>query len=167
MYFYMKKYESKSKWRDDGSVADPPKGYYPRDLEKLEKVQYEHDFLSKTHEYQVGYMRKMNAIHGWIVKNCAGGEDDCSEVYISKEKLEELLNICEQVKEDHRKAPKLLPTTDGFFFGGTDYGDYYYVYVDYAIQLFTNILEVIEKEEKEEKETPSWYRWEVYYQASW
>ena len=34
--------------------------------------------------------------------------------------------MCNQVLKDHSKAEELLPTMSGFFFGSTDYDDYYY-----------------------------------------
>jgi hypothetical protein len=42
----------------------------------------------------VGYWRKANAIHGWIVRECAGGVDECQRIYISREKLTELRDLC-------------------------------------------------------------------------
>lgn len=45
----------------------------------------------------VGYWRKANAIHGWIVRNIANGVDDCKKVYMSKSDLLLLRDSC--VKE--------------------------------------------------------------------
>lgn len=46
---------------------------------------------------QVAYWRKANAIHGWIVRNLAGGVDDCERVYLDREALRTLRDCC--VKE--------------------------------------------------------------------
>lgn len=35
--------------------------------------------------------RKANAIHKWFVDHCQGGVDDCRQVYVSSDKLRELL----------------------------------------------------------------------------
>lgn len=43
---------------------------------------------------------------------------------------EELLDLCNQVLEDHSKAQYLLPTMNGFFFGDTDYDEYYFKNVE-------------------------------------
>ena len=40
--------------------------------------------------------------------------------------VEELLEACKQVLADHSKAEELLPTCDGFFFGSTDYDEWYF-----------------------------------------
>lgn len=48
---------------------------------------------------EVCYWRKANAIHCWFVKNVQNGEDDCRTYDVSRDKLEELLNICKEIKE--------------------------------------------------------------------
>ena len=52
-------------------------------------------------EESVGYWRKANAIHNWFVENVQNGEDDCKTYYVSITELEELLELCKEVK---RKA---------------------------------------------------------------
>ena len=47
---------------------------------------------------EVGYWRKANQIHNWFVENVQDGVDDCGyHNEVTKEDLEELLNICEIV----------------------------------------------------------------------
>jgi hypothetical protein len=46
--------------------------------------------------------------------------------FVEKEDVDDIIDRCEQVLEDHSLAPELLPTQSGFFFGGTDYNDYYF-----------------------------------------
>jgi len=77
-------------------------------------------------EEEAGYWRKANAIHEWFVTNCQEGEDDCRQSYVSEENLRELLDTVNKVLEDHKLADDLLPTASGFFFGSTDYDEYYY-----------------------------------------
>ena len=72
------------------------------------------------------YWRKSNAIHNWFVKNVQNGQDDCREYYVDREKLEELLSLIKNVLADHSKAEELLQTQSGFFFGSTDYGEWYF-----------------------------------------
>lgn len=74
---------------------------------------------------QVAYWRKANAIHGWFVREIAEGEDDCKSVYVSREQLLNLVKACREVLADPKKAPEILPTAEGFFFGSTDYDEYY------------------------------------------
>ena len=40
--------------------------------------------------------------------------------------IDDLIDRCEQVLKDHSLAHSLLPTQSGFFFGGTDYDDWYF-----------------------------------------
>jgi hypothetical protein len=45
----------------------------------------------------VGCWRKANAIHRWFVDNVQDGNDDCKEYYVSREKMQELLDIVNKV----------------------------------------------------------------------
>ena len=71
------------------------------------------------------YWRKANAIHNWFVEQ-SGEEDECQEIEITGEQLLELVEICKKILKNHTLADKLLPTTEGFFFGSTDYDEAYY-----------------------------------------
>lgn len=70
--------------------------------------------------------RKANAIHDWFVNNVQDGNDDCGAHDVSLEKLRDLLDAVDEVLEDHDLAELVLPTSSGFFFGGTDYDEYYF-----------------------------------------
>ncbi len=106
-------------------------------------------------EEQVGYWRKANQIHNWFVENVQDGEDDCKSYYVSREQLQELLatvtdilgkvelidgtlhtgtrwdsNGRTETYEDGKvianpEVCEALPTTSGFFFGNTDYNEWY------------------------------------------
>ena len=104
----------------------------------------------------VGYWRKANQIHNWFVQNVQGGVDDCRQVYVPKAKLKELLNVCKEVLADHDKAPELLPTVEGCFFGDTSYDGYYYRDIE-------NTINIIEPLLKEVEDTAC----NVFYQSSW
>ena len=106
---------------------------------------------------EVGYWRKANHIHNWFVQNVQGGRDECQRAYVSKEDLEKLLSICKEVLADHSKAPELLPTTSGFFFGGTDYDEYYFQDVQDTIDIIEPLLKELEENSMGD----------VYYQSSW
>lgn len=58
-------------------------------------------------------------------------------------------------------AEDLLPTTSGFFFGSTDYDEYYMADIDMTIEQ----LEPLIKELKKEKDSGAWST--IYYQSSW
>ena len=90
---------------------------------------------------QVGYWRKANAIHKWFVDNVQDGVDECQRSYVSKDDLQSLLDVCKKVKNDNSLASGLLPAQSGFFFGGTDYDEWYYADLDHTIEVLEGALE--------------------------
>jgi hypothetical protein len=112
---------------------------------------------------KVGYWRKANAIHGWIVEQCADGVDDCQEIHVSKQKLDELLQLCcsilgEESEEERTKAAlEKLPPTSGFFFGSAKAGDEWYV------EDLKNTIRILEEVLAETDFVES----KIIYQASW
>lgn len=74
---------------------------------------------------QAAYWRKANHIHQWFVQNVQNGVDDCGDYPVSVEKLKELLEKCMQVLKNPLAASSVLPTQSGFFFGSTDYDEWY------------------------------------------
>ena len=75
---------------------------------------------------EIGYWRKANAIHQWFANNVQNGEDNCQTSYVTEDNLNTLLELVKQIQADHTLASTLLPTADGFFFGGTEYNEYYF-----------------------------------------
>lgn len=59
---------------------------------------------------------------------------------ITREYAEELLSRCKQVLEDHSLAETLLPTMPGFFFGSTEYDEYYFENVQEVYDYVENVL---------------------------
>ena len=110
---------------------------------------------------EVGYWRKANQIHKWFVDNVQGGNDNCGYYYVSTKSMKELLDLCKEVKENPSKAPELLPTQDGFFFGGTEYDEWYFKDIDYTIDELTRLLD----EEKQMNEDGFYSDFE--YHSSW
>ncbi len=74
---------------------------------------------------EVMYWRKSNHIHRWFVETVQDGVDDCKTYELTIDQLMDLRALCIEVLEDPSKAKDVLPTQDGFFFGLTDYGEYY------------------------------------------
>lgn len=101
---------------------------------------------------QVAYWRKANEIHDWFVQHCQNGVDDCKEYYVTREQLKELVDLCKEVLADKRSAEKKLPTKSGFFFGSTDYDEWYLEDLKSTIEQLTPLLD-----------QPGDY----YYQSSW
>jgi len=89
----------------------------------------------------VGYWRKANAIHNWFVNNCQDGVDDCRTAEVSMENLIQLKNDCLIVLSNPDTAEDYLATTSGFFFGNTDYDEYY-------VQTLNDTVEIVQKAEE-------------------
>ena len=135
----------------------------------------------------VGTWRKANAIHAWFIANCADGMDDCQDVQVTEDHMNELLRVCNLVLSlaDIEKGiikngkvgtangwedilqpgeyvsnaevvARLLPPQSGFFFGGTDYDQYYIHDIKLTVEILTEAL----------KDTDKHYT-EFHYRASW
>lgn len=102
------------------------------------------------------YWRKANAIHQWFVDNVQGGRDECQESYVSEDDLKKLLQVCNEVIADWSKAPGLLPTQAGFFFGNTEYDEWYQQDVKETAEKLERLLNA---------DHPKYI--EFYYQSSW
>lgn len=119
----------------------------------------------------VGYWRKANQIHNWFVENVQYGNDDCGIYEVTKDQLEELLDLCYTVQmksklvdgkvkngqrivngawkniiedgkviEDPSVAQELLPASPGFFFGSTEYDQWYMDNINYTIDMIERVL---------------------------
>lgn len=113
-------------------------------------------------DFTIGYWRKANHIHKFFVDKCANGEDDCRDVYVSKENLEELLKLCNEVLAEHGDAESKLPTQNGFFFGGTEYDEWYFNQTKRTKEICEKAIQFLNEREKAKD-----YLWEIVYQASW
>lgn len=101
-----------------------------------------HDERFATVNVNVAYWRKANAIHDWFVRNVQDGEDDCKAYPVSREQLRELQLLCERVAAsgDPELAEELLPTASGFFFGETNYDEYYFEQIDWTAKRLALVL---------------------------
>ena len=92
------------------------------------------------------YWRKANAIHKFFVDNVQNGNDDCKSYYVSHEVLKDLYNRCCLILADHSKAQELLPTQSGFFFGGTEYDEWYFEDIKATAEVLKDIEEDVNAE---------------------
>jgi hypothetical protein len=101
-----------------------------------------HDERFATVSVNVAYWRKANAIHDWFVREVQGGEDDCKSYHVSREKLMELEELCRRIVQsgEPEVAEELLPTASGFFFGTTDYDEYYFEQLDWTAKRLAEVL---------------------------
>lgn len=106
-----------------------------------------------TVQVTVAYWRKANQIHNWFVQNVQDGKDECQEAYVNYDQLRELYDACIKVLSTlalpavergtdvvvrSQSTPTLTPekvqavaqeagleTAAGFFFGSTDYDEWF------------------------------------------
>ena len=102
------------------------------------------------------WWRKANAIHNWFVKNVQGGIDNCERFYVSREDMKKLISTCKEVLADTSKAETLLPSTSGFFFGSTEYDEWYYRNLEKTVKMLEHALNL-----------PALKDCDFYYQSSW
>jgi hypothetical protein len=108
----------------------------------------------KTITVEAGYWRKANQIHNWFVANVQEGKDECQESHVSREQLKELREVCQKVLDNNELAEQLLPTKEGFFFGGKDYDQWYFDDLKETIEVIDNALAMPEQ-------------WDFNYRSSW
>lgn len=108
----------------------------------------------KTITVEAGYWRKANQIHNWFVQNVQDGVDECQEAYVPREKLQELKEVCQKILDDNELAPTLLPTSSGFFFGGTEYDQWYFSDLTDTINIIDDALAMPDN-------------WDFNYRSSW
>lgn len=106
---------------------------------------------------EVGYFRKANQIHRWFVKNVQDDVDDCGTYPVSRAKISQLLGLVEAVLDGKEEPRDVLPTQSGFFFGSTDYSEWYMEDMKDAKRILTSILD----NEDLKKD------WKLQYHASW
>jgi hypothetical protein len=111
-----------------------------KDLESL----FDKVIVTVKEEFTIGYWRKANAIHNFIDLHCCNGQlENCTDVRVSVEQLETLIHYCKIVLADNTLAEELLPTQDGFFFGPTDYDDWYFKNLQRTIDMCEPVLNFI------------------------
>ena len=145
MYLYKRTYVG-AKWKDINVVLD---------FLQMDDIHIDENRISYIME-EVCYWRKANAIHRWFVDNVQDGIDECGEYDVSGAQLQDLVNICKKVEDDLSLASELLPTQEGFFFGETDYGNYYKEDLEDTINNLTKVLE-----------EPNGINSEYIYRSSW
>ena len=87
------------------------------------------------------YWRKANQVHKWMVENVQHGEDNCGVYEVDINQLRELKDIVEEIIADPSKAPDLLPTESGFFFGSQEYDEWYREDMELTLQNLNEMLE--------------------------
>ena len=85
--------------------------------------------------------RKANHIHNWFVNNVQDGVDDQNSYVVTREKLELFVELCESVIASPASAKEVLPTASGYFFGSTDYDEWYFEDLKDTVAVLKQALE--------------------------
>ena len=89
------------------------------ELEALLQKEAEQSYL----EYDA-YFRKVNFLFKYYEDR--GKMYDQYYAFTDADDIDDIIDRCERILKDHSLANELLPTQSGFFFGGTDYDDWYF-----------------------------------------
>ena len=164
MYLYARRYVSG--WRHDTAEE---RNEFDRMVELFGMEKFVTDSSPSAYvEFTVAYWRKANAIHQWFVEYVQGGVDECQKADVSREQLEELVRLCDHVlgvrqkvgvnvKSADRAAAEKLPTQSGFFFGPTEYNEWYWEQVENTRAQIENVLKL----------PTGLFQWQFQYQSSW
>lgn len=117
-------------------------------------------------EREIMYWRKQNAIHKWFVMNVQNGEDKCERHIVTEDDIGRMLHACRVVvaarisENSEEIAAYFLPTGSGFFFGGTEYDEWYY-------DGLMNTIICLESFLTRMNETGAWKDITIHYQSCW
>ena len=157
-YLTAKKYVSKWDYSQDYSdktIKQEFQDLLPMDAPDVAKYG---QFAGISVVYPAGYWRKANAIHNYFVNTVGGGVDECQEMWVHRDILVELRSRCSDVlKADNTEemAEEVgLETVPGFFFGDTEYTDWYKEDLKLTIEIIDHVLALPEE-------------YSLHYQASW
>jgi hypothetical protein len=104
---------------------------------------------------EVMYWRKANQIREWFAEHLEEGVKNCRFSYVTKENLEDLIKDCKIVLCNHSLAGDILPTSSGFFFGSTDYDEWYFKDLEETIEKLEEVIE----ETDWDNEDVAYYEW--------
>jgi hypothetical protein len=157
MYLRAEKYVSGWKGDDDSEYKKLARAF---DFEEFLTDESPAAFVKFT----VAYWRKANQIHSWFVRECQGGVDDCKPYYVSHDQLGELGRICTGLlltrarhgeEQAAAAARAQLEPADGFFFGLTEIGPWYWEQLERTVDQLDRVMRI----------DPRY--WSIYYQSSW
>lgn len=102
------------------------------------------------------YWRKANQIRNWLVRNTGYPINaNCYPFPITETDLKKLIADCECVVKDHSLAYSVLPTSDGYFFGSTEYDDEYFDTLKETVEMLTELIKTTDFE----KYDIEYYEW--------
>ena len=92
---------------------------------------------------ELAYYRKVNFLYRYFSDYM---DANGIMAVVDKYAIEDVIELCKEVLADNSKAEELLPTVDGFFFGSTEYDEYYFKEVEQVLKDFEKILQEFDME---------------------
>jgi len=109
-------------YKELGVDYDYQSGKYTYTSVPVTKFLEVRDNIIKEHYApDIAYFRKVNFVYAYFSNKLI---DEVA--WVEREDLIDLIDRCEKVLKDNDLAETLLPTQDGFFFGSTEYGKWYF-----------------------------------------
>lgn len=167
MYLSVRKYINRIDFSQDYDKSegymDEPKFTSVIEATDMKDFVESQDSVGLHVEVPVMYWRKANAIHKWFVDEHADGVDNCQPIAVHVEHLEDLLELCNKALADRDNAGEYLPTEDGFFFGGTEYDEWYFDGLEYTQRRLRELIPLMNQKNEKGWRDNDW----AMYQASW
>lgn len=100
---------------------------------------------------KVHYWRKANSIHNWILKEARTSPDfnaGDNGIEITKDMLIKFVEQAETVLKDRsdETSERLIPSCSGFFFGSTEYDEWYYNDIKDTAEKFKQLINTFDFE---------------------
>lgn len=109
-------------------------------------------YFMKRKLTEVAYFRKYNFLIPAMEKILETKIENGQFYNVDEEVIKKLRDRCKLVMENHDYAKELLPTTEGFFFGNTDYDEYYFNDVEQVYNECNKMLENMSKSDESENQ---------------
>lgn len=87
---------------------------------------------------EVAYWRKANQIRNWFDRKI--GVENCEYHTVTRELLVELVQDCNRVLDNHALARRVMPTSEGFFFGCTEYSEWYFEDLERTVEMVLGVI---------------------------
>ena len=116
----------------------------------------DHGFTD-TENNDIITLRKANHIHNWMCEHTDWDDNEMNGDWhsIPITDIEKLIECMKNVLKNHSLAPKLLPRSDGFFFGSQEYDRWYFDDIRKTLEALEQYL----KENPDTEEIRYWAWW--------
>ena len=160
-------YKKSPVYGDDGKFNGYEESYDSVPVDKW--IENSRKIIEYATSPSVAYFRKVNFLFNYF-----DNKDKMVDEWfapMTKEDCLDIIDCCKRVLENHDLAEELLPTREGFFFGSTEYDEYYFNDVEDVMKQFTEkVLPVYDEPCWEEGEVSDRYKDEkmnCYIHFSW